>query len=55
MRKLLKIKCIIYHLGSSINYIGIKTFAINIIEEPIVKNLLLNVINKMCKYDVKNT
>ena len=35
----------IYHLGSSINHIGSKTFAINIIEENIMKESLLNKIN----------
>ena len=37
----------IYHLGSSINHIGNKTFAINIMEEDIVKESLLKKINNV--------
>ena len=33
---------IIYHSGTSINYIGSKTFSINILEDKIVKESLLN-------------
>lgn len=40
-------KSIIYHLGSSINYLGNKTFLINIIEEEILKKTLMNKINKI--------
>lgn len=36
----------IYHLGSSINHIGNKVTTINIIEEDIMKQSLLNKINK---------
>ena len=39
-------KDVFYHLGSSINYIGNKTFSINIIEEDIVKELLLKKIGE---------
>ena len=46
-------KEIIYHLGSSINHLGNKIFIINIIEEPLVKKLLLNEINKICKRNCK--
>ena len=35
----------IYHLGSSINHLGTKTVAINIIEEDVVKKALINKIN----------
>ena len=35
----------VYHLGASINYAGSKTFSINILEDEIVKNLLINSIN----------
>ena len=38
-----------YHLGASINYIGNKTFSINIIEENIVKELLLDKIKGLLK------
>ena len=38
---------IIYHLGSSINYLGNKIFAINIIEEDEMKKVLLNKIKKV--------
>ena len=40
-------KDIIYHLGASINHIGRKTCAINIIEEEFVKKVLLDKINKL--------
>ena len=40
---------IFYHLGASINYIGNKTFSINIIEENIVKNLLIEKIKGLFK------
>ena len=36
----------IYHCGTSINYIGSKTFSINILEDEIVKESLLNKIKK---------
>ena len=42
-------KNIFYHLGASINYIGNKTFSINIIEENIVKNLLIEKIKGLFK------
>ena len=42
-------KNIFYHLGASINYIGNKIFSINIIEENIVKELLLNKIKGLFK------
>ena len=35
----------VYHLGASINHAGSKTFSINILEDEIVKNLLINSIN----------
>ena len=40
-------KNIFYHLGASINYIGNKTFSINIIEENIVKDLLIEKIKNL--------
>lgn len=40
---------IFYHLGASINYIGNKTFSINIIEENIIKELLLDKIKGLLK------
>lgn len=40
---------IFYHLGASINYIGNKTFSINIIEEDIVKELILDKIKGLLK------
>ena len=40
---------IFYHLGASINYIGSKTFSINIIEENIVKDLLIEKIKELFK------
>ena len=36
----------IYHIGSSINHLGNKTFGINIIEEKSIKQLLIDKINK---------
>lgn len=42
-------KYIFYHLGASINYIGNKTFSINIIEENIVKDLLIEKIKGLFK------
>lgn len=36
-----------YHSGTSINYIGLKTFSINILEDKIVKESLLNKIKKI--------
>lgn len=42
-------KNIFYHLGASINYIGNKTFSINIIEENIVKDLLIEKIKGLFK------
>ncbi|MBP3461936.1 MAG: ORF6N domain-containing protein [Bacilli bacterium] len=42
-------KKIFYHLGASINYIGNKTFSINIIEENIVKDLLIEKIKGLFK------
>ena len=33
---------IIYHMGSSINHAGNKTFSINILEDTIVKDALIN-------------
>jgi len=38
-------KITIYHLGASINHAGSKTFSINILEDEIVKELLINNIN----------
>ena len=38
-------KTTIYHLGASINHAGSKTFSINILEDEIVKNLLINEVN----------
>ena len=35
----------VYHLGASINHAGSKTFSINILEDEIVKELLINNIN----------
>jgi len=35
----------IYHLGASINHVGSKTFSINILEDDIVKDLLINSVN----------
>ena len=35
----------IYHIGSSINHLGNKIFGINIIEEPMFKQLLIDKIN----------
>ena len=35
----------IYHLGTSINYMGQKVFSINLLEDKIVKNELINYIN----------
>lgn len=38
---------IVYHCGTSLNYIGKKTFCINRIEDDIVKNALLDKINNL--------
>jgi len=35
-------KSVVYHLGASINHAGSKTFSINILEDEIVKYLLIN-------------
>ena len=43
----------IYHLGSSINHLGKKTFAINLIEEKIVKKALLKEISDIINMKVK--
>lgn len=40
-------KNIIYHLGTSINYVGSKTFSINKLEDKIVMNLLIENIVKI--------
>ena len=37
----------IYHCGTSINYIGSKTFSINILEDEIVKELLINKVKEL--------
>ena len=39
-------RSIFYHSGTSVNYIGSKTFSINILEDVIVKDSLLNKIKK---------
>ena len=38
-------KITIYHLGSSINHAGSKTFSINILEDSVVKDSLLNIVS----------
>ena len=38
---------IVYHCGASINHAGSRTFSINILEDNIVKNDLINNINKL--------
>lgn len=38
---------IVYHCGTSLNYIGKKTFCINRIEDDIVKNALIDKINNL--------
>ena len=38
-------KTTIYHLGSSINHAGSRTFSINILEDEMVKDLLINEVN----------
>ncbi len=43
----------IYHLGSSINHLGNKTFAINLIEEKIVKKALLKEISDIINMKVE--
>ena len=43
----------IYHLGSSINHLGKKTFAINLIEEKIVKKALLKEISDIINMKVE--
>ena len=40
-------KSIIYHLGTSINYIGSKTFSINKLEDELVVELFINKIEKI--------
>ena len=40
---------IVYHCGTSLNYIGKKTFSINKIEDDIVLEILINKINKILK------
>ena len=42
-------KTTIYHLGTSINYAGSKTFSINILADISIKESLLNEINKIIK------
>lgn len=42
-------KSIIYHLGTSINYIGNKTFSINRLEDSIVIESLVNKLNNIIK------
>jgi len=37
----------IYHSGTSLNRIGNKTFSINILEDEIIKELLINKIDKI--------
>ena len=38
---------IIYHSGTSINYIGSKTFSINILEDDLVKELIINKVREV--------
>lgn len=40
-------KKLIYHCGTSLNYVGNKTFSINILEDKEIKELLLNKIKKL--------
>ena len=40
-------RSIIYHLGTSINHIGSKTFSINILEDALVIELFINKIEKI--------
>ena len=40
----------VYHIGSSINHIGNKVFAINLIEEESIKELLINKIKMLDKF-----
>lgn len=40
-------RSIIYHLGTSINHIGSKTFSINILEDALVIELFINKIEKL--------
>ena len=42
-------KKIFYHLGTSLNYLGVKTFAINLILEDEFKQNLLNRLKKIIK------
>lgn len=49
---------IIYHCGTSLNYIGKRTFSINILEDDVVKELLIKKVDKLImkgknrKYDI---
>ena len=43
-------KSTIYHLGASINQAGSKTFSINILEDEIVKDVLIQNISVNCHY-----
>ena len=40
---------IVYHLGTSINFAGSRTFSINILEDTLIKKALINKINNIIK------